>query len=282
MEADNNSTETHTTTRKPTSKTVPGVILRILLVVIIGSVIGGAIYFSAVGWIPYLDQRVFQPIDAHQQEIQGLLATQGILETQVADLSAALDGVRSESYQDLQSTQFSIEGSVTVLQDSLETLKDTADQNAYYSSTLLPSLLSTVSAQQESTNLNLSALATVQMDRSLYSREAELLKVLALLSRANQFLLHNNYGSAEDVLKAANDYLLKISGGSTGQDPLVDELLGLINGASGDLPNQPEIAAGKLDLAWQLVLVGLDEPAAGTSTPTTAPDALLTATPTPN
>lgn len=279
MEAENNSPETQYSGKKPASSTVPGVILRILLVVIIGSVIGGAVYFSAAGWIPYLEQRVFQPIDAHQQEIQGLLSTQGILETQVADLSAALEGMRSDDYQDLQSTQAALEGSVTILQDSLDALRDSAGQNTYYSATLLPALLSTVSAQQESTDRNLSALATAQMARSLDSREAALLKVLALLSRANQFLLHDNFGLAEDVLLSANDYLLEISGGASGQDQLVTQLLDLVNGARDDLPAQPEVAAGKLELAWQLALLGLDDPVSGTVTPSASPGPSLTPTP---
>lgn len=280
MESENMSPESQSSSRKPARRTVPGLVLRIVLVAITGSVIGGAIYFSAVGWIPYLDQRVIQPIDNHQQEIQDLVAAQGMLETEVADLSAALAAGQAESDQDTQTTQQALQETITGLENSLDALENRADQNTYFSATLIPSLLSTAAARQELTDRNLSALATAQMGLVLDSQEAALLKVLAMLSRANQFLLHDDFGSAREALTAASDYLLEISGGTASQDQQIAELLDVVQGASAVLPGQPGIAASKLELAWQMTLEGLDDPGAATPAPDSPPS--LTPTPTPN
>jgi hypothetical protein len=268
--------------RKPTSRTVPGVILRIVLVLITGSIIGGVIYFSAVGWIPYFEQRIFRPIDSHQQEIQRLQATQGSLETQVAGLSTAMDTMRSE---ELQPTQQALTTNLSGLENALDSLETRVDENTYYSATLNPSLLSTAAARQQSLDRNLSALATAQMEDIRKGQEIDLLKVLVLLNRANQFLMDDNFGLAEDTLTTTQEYLLEIGSSPAGLDQQLSELLGLINGASADLPYRPEIAADKLELAWQLTLSGLLNPVGrGTITPTpytpSAPG--MTSTPTPN
>lgn len=282
MEPEDITSENPTPPRKPTSRTVPGVVLRIVLVLITGSIIGGVIYFSAVGWIPYFEQRIFQPIDSHQQEIQSLQATQGSLETQIAGLSSAMEAVRSE---ELQPTQQALATNLSGLENALDTLETRVDENSYYSATLNPSLLSTTAARQQSLDRNLSALATAQMEDARKGEEIDLLKVLVLLNRTNQFLMDDNFGLAEDTLTTTQEYLLKLGSSPTGLDQQVNELLGLINGASTDLPYRPEIAADKLELAWELTLTGLLNPAwRGTVTPTpySSIPPEITPTPTPN
>ncbi|MEJ2412114.1 MAG: hypothetical protein P8Y34_03840, partial [Anaerolineales bacterium] len=258
------------------------VILRIILVLITGTVIGAVIYFNAVGWIPYFEQRIFQPIDSHQQEIRRLQATQGSLETHIAGLSTALDAVRSG---ELQPTQQALTTNLSDLENALDALESRVDENSYYSATLNPSLLSTAAARQQALDRNLSALATAQMEDARKSQEIDLLKVLVLLNRTKQFLMDDNFGLAEDTLATIEEYLLKIGSSPAGIDQQASELLNLIDGASADLPYRPEIAADKLELAWELTLTGMLNPAGrGTVTPTpyepTPPD--TTPTPTPN
>jgi len=282
MEPEDKTSQDPTPPKKPPSRTVPGVVLRIILVLITGTVIGGVIYFSAVGWIPYFDQRIFQPIDSHQQEIRRLRATQESLETQIAGLSTAVDAVRSG---ELQPTQQALTTNLSDLENALDSLETRVDENSYYSATLNPSLLSTAAAKQQSFDRNLSALATAQMEDARKSQEIDLLKVLILLNRTKQYLMDDNFGLAEDTLTTIQEYLLKLGSSPAGLDQRVSELLGLINGASADLPYRPEIAADKLELAWELTLTGLLNPAGrGTVTPTPfSPNPQdITPTPTPN
>ena len=89
---------------KPTSKTIPGILLRLILVLVAGCLVGAVIYFAASGWVPYLDQRVFQPIDTNQALVQELKATQNALEIQISSLQTTVDGNQSETESDIAAT----------------------------------------------------------------------------------------------------------------------------------------------------------------------------------
>jgi hypothetical protein len=284
MEANQESPSNEKTPR-PAGKTAPGVALRIILVLIIGTVIGAAVYFSAAGWIPYIDQRVLNPIENNQNQVELLSASQQALEEQLTDLSSTLKAIENQS-PELQSTLTVLENSLDLVVESVDDLSDTAVSNNYLSATYLPSRLSTLEARQESTSRNLSALATAQMDDPLGREDIELLRILELLSRATQFLLHDNYGLARDQLITARDYSEQLEIGPSGLDSTL--LIGLqsqIDEAIQDLPARPSIAGVKIELAWNLALEGIQtarfegtfEPTSIQPTPTPG-----TLTPTPN
>jgi hypothetical protein len=172
----------------------------------------------------------------------------------------------------------SAENDISEVRSAIETA------NAY-SFTQVPALLSTLAAKQQSNANHISALATAQMKAPENEYESELVRVIAHLSRANQFFLHANYGLAEDQLIAAQQILLNIEGrvDHWHKDQTLD-LLTAIEGAMIDLPDHPTLANGKLDLAWQLALQGLQSPPSQdlAETPSPTPGVILTPTPTQN
>jgi hypothetical protein len=146
--------------------------------------------------------------------------------------------------------------------------------------------IATLTAQQSANDRHFSALATAQLSRSGIYGEIGLLKVLDLLSRANQFLLHSNYGQAEDILKSAIIELTELQERLPGfQQDVISNILDLVEQTIIDLPAKPTLAAEKLELAWQLGITGLLQldygEYIGTVTPTPYLNPDITPTPTP-
>lgn len=255
----------------------PGVLLRILLALVVGCAIGAAIYFSAAGWVPYLDQRLFEPIEKNQVLIQEIAATQDALINQLAMVREDLDENQAHTYQDLEATLASADFQVGDVQAAVETV------NAY-SLTQVPALLGTITANQQKNESHISALATAQMIYLGNGFENELMKILVLLSRSNQFLLHNNYGLAEDQLVAAQQILLDMEEDLNDWQHLqAFELLSALESAIANLPDQPAVASVQLELAWQLTIRGFQAlpSQALQETPTPTPGGTSTPTPSP-
>ena len=266
---------------KPTSKTIPGILLRLILVLVAGCLVGAVIYFAASGWVPYLDQRVFQPIDTNQALVQELKATQNALEIQISSLQTTVDGNQSETESDIAATLDQLSEDVVYMQSEV-------DNNTYFGGTLAPAMIATVSARQDSSSRNLSALTTAQMRDSGNRQELELLRTLELLTWAHQYILHDNYGLAENELEAARENLsFMLTRVPPNQRVVVLEMLNLVDQCIADLPSRPAVAAEKLQLAWHMGVTEFQNESlydqGGTVTPTPfITSTTSTPTPTPN
>ncbi len=257
------------------SNSILRVALRILIVTLVGGVIGAVVYFSAVGWVPYLEQRLFEPVDNNQDLIQELAATQNALEDQLAFLTGELRENQVINNQDLESAFEAADRKIAEVQSALETVNS-------FSLTHVPGQLATLTANQLANENHISALATAQMGYFQDGYENELGKIIALLSKANQYLLHANYGYAEDQLIAAQQVLTSLDVNLNSWQRLQAlEMASAIEGAIADLPDQPALASGKVELAWQLALLGFDtQDLQETPSPTLLDS--ITPTPTPD
>lgn len=283
MEAADNSPQKPTKQPKPASKTFPGIILRLILALTAGCLVGGAIYFTASGWIPYLDQRVFQPIDSNQAKVQELQATQKALELQISSLQATLNGNQSGGAgSDIAATLNAMGMSLDQLSEDVVHMQSEVDNNTYYAGTLSPALIATVSARQESNTRNLSALATAQMRDSGNRQEIELFRTLELLTWAHQYILHDNYGLAENELEIARDNLsVMITRVPPKQRVVVLEMLNLVDQCLADLPSRPTLAAEKLQIAWRMGVIEFPNESLHDQGGTITPTLYITPTSTP-
>lgn len=260
---------------KPFSKSFPGITLRIFLVLLTGGVIGAVVYFSAVGWVPYLEQRILEPIQNNRDRAQELEATQVALADQLSFLSENLGENQFIQNRDLEAAIAAADEKIDQLEAAVETL-------TAFGFTQMPALISTLTADQQANQNHISILATAQMEYIRSGSVNELITLNALLSRANQYLLHDNYGLAEDQLIIAQQILQAMVEGQSGsQMAQTLELLGLIEGALEDLPDQVSLASVKLDLAWQLTLGGFEKTPGQTLDGTPSPTLPITVTPTP-
>ncbi len=278
-------------TKKPQisqKKSIGGILLRLMITTLAAIVLGAVIYFSAVGWIPYLDSRVFQPIDANQMMVQELKETQQFLEDQILALSETLEYnqmMLGEGINAYQSTLDSIEQDLQMLHHEVISVQATFDLSSH-TITVYPQMLATLTAKQDANARHIDALATAQFNSAGFRQEIELLRILELLSRANQSLLHSNFGLAEETLKATKIELTKLREDLPDfQREVITNMLDLVDQVVVDLPAKPALAAEKLELAWQLGISGLPqfdgEGNNGTKTPTPYIQPSLTSTPTP-
>ena len=274
--------------QKASKKSIAGILLRLLFTVIAAVLLGAAIYFSAIGWIPYLDKRIFQPIDNNITQLQELEDTQAVIEEQIASLQATLDTSQSaqqEGTSRYQATLEALEQDIQQIKGNTDNLFTSVSDNTRMA-TQIQLQMATLTAQQSANDRHFSALATAQINIIGIYEEINLLKVLDLLSRANQFLLHSNYGQAEEILQSAIIELTELQERLPGfQQDLISNILDLVEQTIIDLPAKPTLAAEKLELAWQLGITGLPQLGygeyAGTVTPTPYLNPDLTPTPTP-
>lgn len=275
MDSENTTEEQTKDKSRIISKSFPGVLLRILLVLVVGGVIGAVIYFSTAGWVPYLEQRVFGPINNNQQQIQDMAATQQALEDQLAFLLEEFRENQAISHQDLESAFETAEQQADQVQVAVETV-------SAFSFTQIPMQLATIAANQISNEDHISALATAQMGFFRNGFETELARVIAHLSRANQYLLHANYGLAEEQLISARQILGDIEEELDSWQRLQAlELTSAIEGAITDLPDDPSLASAKLELAWQMAVLGFQALPNQEVERTPSPTPMESITPTP-
>lgn len=262
---------------KSASKSFPGIVLRLILVIGTGCLVGAVIYFAASGWVPYLDQRVFQPIDTNQALVQDLRVTQNALELQVSSLQATVEVMESKTGSDIAAT-------LDQLSEDFVRMQSEVDNNTSNSGTTIPDMIATMAARQDSTTRNLSALATAQMRDSGNRQDIELLRTLELLTWAHQYILHNNYGLAENELLTAQEKLSEmITKVPPKQRVVVIEMLRLVDQCLVDLPSHPSLAAEKLQIAWRMGISDFpNEPiSVDVSTITPTPNTTPTFTPVP-
>ena len=269
-------------------KSIGGILLRLMITIITAVILGAVIYFSVVSLIPYLDNRVFQPINDNQAKVQELKETQQALEDQILELSETLEfnqTLLGDGISAYQSALDNLQLDLQKLQNEVISVQEAFDHRGH-TITVYPQILATLSAKQIANSLHLDILATAQFNSSGVNQDLDLLRILELLSRANQFLLHSNFGQAEETLLAAKLDLLNLQESLLYfQYDVISSMLNLVDQAIIDLPAKPALAAEKLELAWQLGINGLpqldEEGYTGTITPTPYIQTSPTFTPTP-
>ncbi len=117
-------------------------------------------------------------------------------------------------------------------------------------------------------------------DKALLELKHEVMttRALDMLGRARLYLAQSNFGLAKEDVQSARDLLADLQ--SETNDNTLKQVIERLDLALGNLPAFPVIAAGDLEIAWQILITGNAAviPTA-TITPTLA--AVETATPTP-
>ena len=102
--------------------------------------------------------------------------------------------------------------------------------------------------------------------------EVMLTRAVDMLGRARLYLAQSNFGLAKEDVQSAREVLAELQFET--QDELLRQVIARLDLALGNLPAFPVVAAGDLEIAWQILMTGVPE---NTPTPTQIP----TATPTP-
>lgn len=257
--------------------------IRIIITILLAVGLGAGAYYSVVSVLPRIQERFLQPIKDNSLRLDSLERN---LENQLTAWEERWDTLAQRiqtleiKFDDQQSNQGLIQSTLEQFasenQEAQATLQSLQTENQ-----LLNSQVNILQTQVVVNQDHLSYLATQQVPAELIRTEAKMLLLMDLLSRSKQSLLNDNYGlSAQDLQEAQtllSELLPKLP---PFQQEVVQRIIESNNTALDSLPDSPRLAAGALDLSWELAAQGLPERASSKVTPTPTPSP--TSTPTSN
>ncbi len=223
----------------------------IALALVIGG-IGALLYYG----LPFINQKVIVPIQENRSQINKLATEVNTLQTQLAVEVDTLQTRLDETNNRVDAVEKSIEAQTASL-IKLDEIQATLE--------------SEIQTSQDKTLLEL-------------KHEVMLTRALDMLGRARLYLAQSNFGLAREDVKSARDLLIALHAET--KDKVLELAIARLDLALENLPAFPVVAAGDLEIAWQILMSG-EAPAAATpeptvaSTPTVEPTLEMTPTATP-
>jgi cell division protein FtsB len=215
-----------------------------LAIVIVG--IGAAIGYG----LPYINRQVIVPIEKNRADIKQVKSELTALQAQIDETNNRV-GTVEESVATLEKSIEAQSASLTKL-DEIQT-----------------SLEEKIQTSQDETLLQL-------------KHEVMFTRALDMLGRARLYLAQSNFGLARDDVKSASELLVTLQAET--DNKALDQAIERLDMALGNLPAFPVVAAGDLEIAWQILVSG-EAPATSTPepvlTPTVEPTLEVTPTATP-
>jgi len=228
-------------------------LLRLLALLIILGIIGMGLYYG----LPLLYQKYIVPVEQNTAGMTELQAHQAQTEQDLADLQTRLKAMEAaqsqnaESLTELDQRVGGIETEIAAHTQSLAALERIQSE-----------------LQEEDKT------ASAEM-----KRQVNLLKAMELMSRARLFMYQSNFGLAEQDVQVARDLLASVQ--RSAPESLADDLAAVVlhlDLTLSNLPNFPVAASDDLDIAWQILLLGMP-PTQTSANRTPQPAATLSATP---
>lgn len=258
------------------------IILRVLLTLAL--VIGFAVlvFLGITRGLPFLEKTFLEPIQENSAGLRALQTSQALEKTRAGERFAPLETENAALQEELQESydqSISLEIEIENLSATLQIVQSTARSGESLRTTqaALEEDLTRLRTQQARLEELTSYLATARVPQEEIQQDLVLLSLLSALNRAQQALLHNNYGTADEILTDTVDALTAAREDfSSPTHPLLDDLLARVESALAYLPAQPDLAREELDIAWKLLNQafapgGLTPTPARTSTPTPQP-----------
>ena len=236
-------------------------LLRLVASLIILGVIGLGLYYG----LPLLYNKYIVPVEQNTAGLTELQAQQKQTDQKLADLQSRLDAVEKGQRQNDQALT-KLDGRMSEVESQI--VAHTKSIAA------LERMQSELQTQDETTSADL-------------KRQINILKAMELLSRARLFMYQSNFGLARLDIQIARDLLATVQKDapkSLASD--LNEVVRRLDLVLSDLPNFPVAASDDLNVAWQILVLGLPEAGTGTSVagtppPTITPFPTLSATFTP-
>lgn len=265
-------------------------LLRLVLVVLIGAVVGGILYYVFANFY----RQAIEPLRDNAARLSAIETSQVMSRDQLTErldqLGERLAALENERTLDMEALD-SLEGDITALDKAVQEQEDLLTQIEALQDDLY-NLEGIVS--YEATQV-MGLIATQQAEDAplnVVRQELQQVKAMELLSRSRLYLMQNNYGSAKDDIGNALTVLTALKDEVPDyQQATVDGWITRLELASENLPDKPALASDDLEIAWRLLVEGLpqksveptpggtDEPFIITATPLAG--GTVTATPTP-
>lgn len=230
-------------------------LLRLILMVLVIGGIGAALYFG----LPYLNRTFIAPVERNAARVNELEDKIAALQTQLSEMEARA-GELDTRLGEIETTVEAHTASLAKLEEMQATL------------------------EQETAAQTNSVMIVLK-------REIMLTRAIETLARARLYLSQSNFGLAKDDVQSARSILTELSADAPPyQVDALNQIIARLDLALSNLPAFPVIAVDDVDIAWQLLMMGLPESEAdvvATFTPlplptlTSTPEAIATFTPTP-
>ncbi|NPV76658.1 MAG: hypothetical protein HPY59_09835 [Anaerolineae bacterium] len=256
-------------------------LLRLLLVLLLGALTGGILYFGGVFLYTQFHDSQSQISERLSILETGQASSSNRFEETAASLQeriAALEQQQTldrENFSSLKTNLQSLQEAVETQNQSLKKLDELDAEIAKMTDWLSYEATQVVAIQMTQT-------APDSPFRSLRS-EIKILRAMELLNRARLFLLQSNYGLATEDIQAARRELQSLQAEVPAyQQETVLLWIERLGSSLAALPASPVQASSDLDLAWKLLAAGLPtaSPPLPETTATIQPPAGATPSPT--
>lgn len=273
------------------------VLLRLILIILIGILIGAGLYFG----FKYVYNQVVTPIQQNQAEIQSLNARVNqqwdLLNEKNIDLEERLTQIENE--QDLLNNQVSeILTKIDQNEADLEAFDLKFNDLVEKTDNLERGIQDLAKQDEEFQNLNeeiQTSLENMDVDNKVkpLQQEVAIFKILLQINRSRLFLVQDNLGLAEQELLIADEMFESLSEISPENEEEIASWNARLNLAINHLPNNPALANDDLEILWTMMSNGfteadeltesesLDETAVEETVSATETNSSLTPTPTP-
>ena len=262
-------------------------LVRLIFVIVLAVAIGTGLYYAIAYGLPAIDRAYLQPVRDNTAAIAELQSQAEQNATHSADqLTALQDRITALEVQndtnlntiDSLQTQLDSMGAlaeeqaalitqVAELEDALATL-DKAFQGAETElGTSMTELQEMTAGNRDAIDGILAAMAADDFPIDQAYADLQLVKAMALLTRAQVFIFQDNFGLATTDIEEARNLLIAV-----GSDPALEGLelepvLNRLSLALAGLPQTPELASADLAAAWELLVDGISVEAVETAEP---------------
>lgn len=252
-------------------------LVRLTFVLVLAVAIGAGLYYAIAYGIPALDRAYLQPVRDNTAAITELQSQADQNATRSADQITALqdritalevqndtnlntiDALQTQldAMSTLADEQAALLTQVGEIEDDLAAL-DTAFQSAETErGTAMTDLQELAAGNRDSIDDILSAMAADDFPMDQAYADLQLVKAMALLTRAQVFIFQDNFGLANTDIENARTLLIAV-----GSDPALEGLelepvLNRLSLAMAGLPQTPDQASADLAAAWDLLVDGI-------------------------
>jgi chromosome segregation ATPase len=144
------------------------------------------------------------------------------------------------------------------LENEISALQSELDETNGRVSTLETSLETQTASLEKLTEIQTSLETQLQEnnDEALLQLKHEVMtaRALDMLGRARVYLAQSNFGLAKEDIQNARDLLMELQ--SETHEEVLEQVLERLDLTLGNLPAFPVVAAGDLEIAWQILISG--------------------------
>jgi hypothetical protein len=257
-------------------------LLRLILVLLVGSVLGAACYF---GFVFGYREMVLNPANDNMAHIQQLetkkqVQVQDRIDERLSQFSERLTELESQQAQvgeAISEIKIGVQDLESVLEEQSLILERLADMEASIEEldTAIEGLETTdaglseaIIQNSENTALLLITMAVTEESDdeeegevlSILKREVQVLHAMELLNRARLYLIQNNLGFAKQDLQFARQVLVRLyADAPDNQQDVVSGWIRRLDQVIENLPELPVLASVDLEIVWQMMAAGLPD-----------------------